>query len=91
MTHDDALTHLRIGAGTDLRPLRIRRQWGSAIKAQRTTLGLTVRQLAKECDVSVQAVYKWENGDAAPRPHVQADIARALGVDVSVLFRPVAA
>lgn len=91
MTHDDALTHLGVGPGTDLRALKIRRQWGSAIKAQRQLLGMTVRQLAVACDVSVQAVYKWEAGAAAPRPHVQVDIARALNVDPSILFRPVAA
>lgn len=77
--------------GEDLRAIRLRREWGRAIQAQRKVIGLTQRQLAETVGVTPQAVGTWERGEATPRPHIQTEVARALGVAWSVLFRPEAA
>lgn len=77
--------------GSDVRIVRLRRAWGSAIKAQREGLGMTQLQLAEAVGVTNQAVASWEVGKSAPRAHLQADIAKALGVAWSVLFQPEAA
>lgn len=77
--------------GTDTRIVRLRRTWGRAIKAQREAIGMTQQELADAVGVTNQAVATWENGKSAPRPHLQADIARALGVAWAVLFQPDAA
>jgi transcriptional regulator with XRE-family HTH domain len=77
--------------GEDVRIRRVRRTWGRAIAAQRKAIGMTQRQLADTVGVSPQAVGTWERGETAPRPHLQPEIARALGVAWSVLFQPEAA
>lgn len=77
--------------GVDLSAIRLRRTWGRAISTQRKAIGLTQRGLADAVGVTPQAVGTWERGEAAPRPHLQAQIARTLGVAWSVLFQPDAA
>lgn len=76
---------------TDVASRRVRLQWGRAIKAQREALHLTQAQLATEIGVTAQAVGAWERGETAPRPHLQAALARVLCVQWAVLFQPDAA
>lgn len=77
--------------GSDARIIKLRRQWGTAIKVQREAMEMTQQQLADEVGVTNQAVASWEVGKSAPRPHLQPAIARALGVAWAVLFQPEAA
>lgn len=39
---------------------------GKNIRNLRTKRGMSVTELAEKCDVSVQTVYRWENGDRVP-------------------------
>lgn len=73
--------------GTEPDPaVRLRQSWGTKISDVRKLRGLTRAELAVIVDVSEAAVGQWERGETAPRPHIQAAIARALDVPHAVLF-----
>ena len=59
---------------------------GELIGKKRRELGLTQNQLAKELNVSFQAVSKWENGSAYPDIELLPKLAAALSTTVDALL-----
>lgn len=62
---------------------------GSKIRQLRRANQLTIRQLAKGCDLSANAISLVERGEVAPSVATLCKIARALGVSASSLFHEV--
>ena len=62
---------------------------GGKIRLLRKTNQLTIRQLAKGCDLSPNAISLVERGEVAPSVATLCKIARALGVSASSLFHEV--
>lgn len=60
-----------------------------ALKAQRTSRGMTQEQVAEAVGVSRQAVSKWENGTAEPSTSNLLALARFYGVDLNELLRDI--
>lgn len=60
---------------------------GAFIKALRTELGLTQRELAERLHITDRAVSKWERGLNAPDIALLEPLAEALGVSVAELLR----
>lgn len=60
---------------------------GAFIKALRTELGLTQRELAERLHITDRAVSKWERGLSAPGIDLLEPLAEALGVSVTELLR----
>ena len=56
------------------------------LKALRDAAGLTQEYVAKQNDVSQQAVAKWETGRAMPQADKLPKLAETLGCSVSDLF-----
>lgn len=71
----------------DLRDRKIRRDWGKAIEEQRKLMGYSRKQLAAILEVGQNTVSYWETGRSAPRPSMQVEIAKALNISHSTLFR----
>ena len=59
---------------------------GKIIMSKRKSLGLTQQALAKEVNVSSQAVSKWENGTSCPEIDLLPIIAKTLGTSVDSLL-----
>lgn len=59
---------------------------GKIIMSKRKSLGLTQQALAKEVNVSSQAVSKWENGTSCPEIDLLPIIAKTLGASVDSLL-----
>lgn len=62
-------------------------QWGRAIRAQRTLVGMSQQALADACGVHQTTVSRWEHGLQAPSHHNIPAIAQALHTVPSVLFQ----
>lgn len=62
---------------------------GGKIRQLRRANQLTIRQLAKGCDLSANAISLVERGEVAPSVATLCKIARALGVSASSLFHEV--
>ena len=65
------------------------RSLAEALKAQRTSRGMTQEQVAEAVGVSRQAVSKWENGTAEPSTSNLLALARFYGVDLNELLRDI--
>lgn len=65
--------------------MRKRQANGSAIRAIRELLGLSVSALAPRCDVSQGYLSRVELGDKNPSPAVLRNIATALGVSLDAI------
>lgn len=61
---------------------------GASIASLRQKRGWTQRQLARQLNVSHQAVSKWENGDAAPDVETLVALARLFGVTIDRVINP---
>lgn len=61
---------------------------GASITSLRQERGWTQRQLARQLDLSHQAVSKWENGDSAPDVETLVRLARLFGVSIDRLITP---
>lgn len=59
---------------------------GQRIRERRTSLELSQNALARELDLSFQAVSKWERGENAPDLRVLPGLARVLGVSIDWLL-----
>lgn len=70
---------------------RLRVLWGRRIAEQRQLHQMSRKALAEKVGVTEQAVGAWERGESAPKPGMQAQIAKALIVSWSILFAPEAA
>lgn len=64
----------------------MKRLWGSNIRTQRLTCGLSQKQLADAVGVEQSTVSKWESGRKAPTVEHQLAIAHALRVNGHLLF-----
>ncbi len=62
---------------------------GERLKSVRLQAGLSQRDLAEKVDVSAQAVSKYERGMDTPSSPVLIRLAKALGVRVEYLLRPI--
>lgn len=60
--------------------------WGPAVKARRTSLGLTLEQLGHLTDTAPQTIHKIETGALTPRDHLRYALALALMVEPGDLF-----
>ena len=60
---------------------------GETIKIRREERGFDQEELAGKVGVSQQTVSRWEKGQAVPRPQRVAQLADALGLDVTRLHR----
>lgn len=56
------------------------------LKCLRSQIGKSQETIAKEMNVSQQAVAKWENGEAMPRADKLPELARILQCEISDLF-----
>ena len=61
--------------------------FGSRIKQARLAAGLTLRDLAAQCEVSAMAISKYERDEMTPSSDVLLALAKALGVRVEYFFR----
>jgi transcriptional regulator with XRE-family HTH domain len=61
---------------------------GASITSLRQERGWTQRQLARQLDLSHQAVSKWENGESAPDVETLVRLARLFGVTIDRLINP---
>ncbi|HET60142.1 MAG TPA: XRE family transcriptional regulator [Chloroflexi bacterium] len=61
---------------------------GASIASLRQERGWTQRQLARQLDLSHQAVSKWENGESAPDVETLVRLARLFGVTIDRLINP---
>ena len=59
---------------------------GERIKQLREAAGLSVRELARQIEVSHSTIIFWEKGDAIPRSEVLVPMAKSLGVSLDVLL-----
>ena len=59
---------------------------GKNIRNLRTKCGMSVTELAEKCDVSVQTVYRWENGDRIPDIVKFVFLADLFGVEIHALL-----
>ena len=62
-----------------------------SVIARREELGISQKQLAHLCNVSVPSVSRWETGASGPKDEHKLAVARALDLDVRFLFPLVAA
>ena len=60
--------------------------FGRRIATLRQRAGLTQNDVAEVCNVTVQAVSKWERGLSCPDALMLERIAKALGVEIQALF-----
>ena len=60
---------------------------GKNIRNLRTKCGMSVPELAEKCDVSVQTVYRWENGDRVPDIVKFVMLADLFGVEIHELLK----
>lgn len=67
-------------------PEHTRKRWGRNICKHRKRAGMTQAALAAKVGVSYPTVYRWEVGETAPSEVRRPKIAKALEVEVSVLF-----
>ena len=58
----------------------------SRIAAWRKAKGLSQRQLAEKCDVTVSAVSYWESGATAPSQKNIGKVVEALGLDMAEFY-----
>lgn len=70
---------------------RIRKRWGSLLSETLAIKDMNRKAFQKKLEdeglhVSLQAISLWVRGEAGPRPHHQAIIARALEVPVYSIF-----
>lgn len=79
-----------------LAPRRVRQitlHWhhesGRKLRARRTALGLTPRQLADLVSITPESLSRIENGMQAPRDAVRFMIAHALCVEVDAIWTPI--
>lgn len=61
-------------------------EWGRNIRDRRLACGFDRYDLADALEVRYGAVWRWENGERAPRDHMKIKIARVLRTDVRTLF-----
>ena len=61
--------------------------FGRRLATLRRRVGLTQRDVAEVCNVTVQAVSKWECGRSCPDILMLESIATALGVQIQELFQ----
>ena len=61
---------------------------GASIATLRQERGWTQRQLARQLEVSHQAVSKWENGESTPDVETLVRLARLFGVSIDRLINP---
>jgi len=61
-------------------------QLGEVVRRLRTERGLTQLQLARELNVSPQAVSRWENGSTYPDITLLPEIANFFGVSADLLL-----
>ncbi|WP_067892585.1 helix-turn-helix domain-containing protein [Nocardia vaccinii] len=78
----------RPGAGAAYEAARIRFELGAAVRGLREKTGLTQVELADRAGSKQPAVARLEAGDTMPTIPVLERIAEALGVRLSVEFRP---
>jgi len=62
------------------------RTWGTNIRQVRKALGFTQERLADLVGVKHPTVCRWEKGQIEPRRQHKAAIAKALHVDMNLLF-----
>lgn len=62
------------------------KNFGRRIATLRQSVGLTQNDVAEVCNVTVQAVSKWECGRSCPDALMLERIAFALGVQIQTLF-----
>lgn len=60
--------------------------FGKRLAELRRQANLTQREIAEICNVSAQAVSKWERGRCCPDLLILDEVASALGVEVKDLF-----
>ena len=60
--------------------------FGRRLAALRQCAGMTQSDVAEVCNVTVQAVSKWECGRSCPDALMLSRIADALGVEIQELF-----
>lgn len=61
-------------------------QLGEVVRRLRTERGITQLQLARELNVSPQAVSRWENGSTYPDITLLPEIANFFGVSADLLL-----
>ena len=59
---------------------------GALIRARRTEMGLTQKQLADRIHVSDKAVSKWETGKGCPDIALLAELSAVLALDMELLL-----
>lgn len=79
--------------GTDIDPVKaLRKKWAESLADHMRVHGnMTRKQLQRSleergCEVSLQAIGYWLNGDTSPRPLVQAELAAIFRVPPHSLF-----
>lgn len=82
-TADSAQT----AADDSTRSLSVEHFVGRVVRENRTSLGLTIAELAEQSGLSRGMVSKIENGQVSTSLESMVNIARALGISMSTLFR----
>ncbi|GAA0926001.1 helix-turn-helix transcriptional regulator [Nonomuraea longicatena] len=78
----------RPGAGAAYEAARIRCELGEAVRVRREGLGLTQAEVAERTGLKQSAVARFEAGGTMPPIPMLERLAEALGMRLSVEFRP---
>ena len=68
------------------KPASVTRQIGAGIRRLRSSMGLTLGEVAKRSDISLGMLSRMENGDVSPSLETLGSLAAALGVPLASLF-----
>ncbi|MCK9929995.1 helix-turn-helix domain-containing protein [Frankia sp. Mgl5] len=65
----------------------LRASWGTQLRARRLERGLSLREAARQADISAPYLFALERGEHSPGDDIRLRLATTLGTTVGELFR----